>query len=599
MSDHICGDSCPLGMQVCPATGICHPMSRDQPCATLPDTCLIGQTLVQQANGSRLCVDSSTLPPQGMSCTQVGMVFCEELLSCSNLSAVPLCQPCPTGLLRCPNTGACVSNKSLCCDVSNSFCELLDMCIPDTQQCRLPNIAPTISSNLILLETLTSYSPSQNTASSGRMIGRLLGNGSGLALDSQGEELGIAITELSEFTGGQGEWQYALCTGPISACETCSNLGNKWTALPSNITGDVALFLPNTACLRFWRKSLLIEGAAWIRARVWDGSIGGYLSNSSSLVRYQSPHMRAVPQFTNTSSVSEYTTLLVAMLQPLDEPPKFNSTASLSLPSINEDVDLVDNLGATMEDIVVSVDVLKLPVHDSVTVPGLPSVRPPLTVPTYQQLLPAETLTAYFEQATLVNNVRQKRLSSSNVPAVAVSLNGTDSSDGRWQVSLDGDSRHFVYLSDIISSNEQLLLLNTTSRLRFLPADNYHGRPSLNLRAWDGVAPSSLNIMNYNSFTAHLAALSSFSDFSLSIENEVQLVVNSVEDVPTITSSSAQLTPLPYLIRYQYQYVFTVLVTREIASMRTDREYLNDLLYLTLEVPVDVHRLYPDFNSSK
>ena len=586
-------------MGVCPPTNICYPLSHDQSCDPLqPDICLSGQTLVQYANKTRRCVPSSSLPPPGPSCISNGSVFCDKLLTCSNLSAPHLCQLCPDGLFHCPHTSKCLTNAKLCCRVGEYFCDVLDNCISDGLQCRLPNIAPTIPADLIYLETLTLYSPS-TASSSGHMIGVLLGNNNSLAVELQGEELGIAITEVSNVSQQMGEWQYALCNGPITSCRVCSNLSTPWTAVNLNASESSALFLPNTACLHFWRKAIELEGAVWMKAKVWDGNMDGYLSNSSTLVRTQSPHIGTTLPYTNTSSVSQHSTLLTVLLLPLIEPPKFSSSAGLSLPTIVEDVTIVDNLGGTVSDIASPVLVAKLPVHNTSTIPGLPSVPSHLTASSYLDLIPSDVKMSYLQKVDEVNPTRLGREETTNLPGVAVSLQGMDSSAGMWQVSPSGDEHLFVFLTDLLTSPNQALLLNNSSRLRFVPRDNFHGNIALPIRAWDGVAPSSPSNVAMNDFTATVASITSFQSLSLSTAQLVQVQVEQVSDTPVIISSSASLTPLPYTLQYHYQRLFTALVARDPAAMRAkSRASIRDVLHGTLSINLMIHRLYPA-NSSQ
>ena len=575
-------------MGVCPTTSLCFPLSHDQSCdLALPDICVSGQTLVQYANDTRRCAQSSLLPPVGQSCTNNGSIFCDELLTCSNFSAPHLCQHCPDGLLPCPGTNECVVHTKLCCSMDAYFCTVLDQCIATGQQCRLPNLSPVISSDLILVDSLMTYSD----PSPGHMIGVLLGNNDSLAVDSQGEELSIAITAVSSVPQQMGEWQYALCDGPITLCRVCTNLSSPWTTINvASLSESAALFLPNTACIRFWRKTIELEGAVWIRVKLWDGNQDGYISNSTTLVRYRAPFINSTLPYMNTSSVSNHSTLLTTLLIPLVEPPQFSPSSPLSLPTILEDTALVDNLGGAIADVALPEPVAKQPVHNTSTIPGLPAVPAHVQSGSYLDLIPTGDKMAYFQQVAEVNPTRLSRMESSTAPGVAVNLQGAA---GGWQVSPSGDKRLFVYLSDLLSTPDQVLLLHNSSRLRLLPVDNFHGNASLNILPWDGVAPSSSSTIARNDFTVTIATIGSFQSHSLGNTQLLTIQVEEVFDVPVITSSSAEMTPLPYLLQYHYQRLFTVLVAREPAIIRgRNRVELAGILSAALSVIVDIQHLY-------
>ena len=575
-------------MGVCPTTSLCFPLSHDQSCdPSLPDVCVSGQTLVQYVNETRRCVRSSLLPPLGQSCTSNGSIFCDELMTCSNLSAPHLCRLCPIGLLHCSSTNQCVAETKLCCNSNAYFCPVLDRCILNGLQCRLPNIAPVISTNLILLDSLMTYS----SLSPGHMIGALLGNNDSLAVDSQGEELGVAITEASSVEQQMGEWQYALCDGPIILCRACSNLSSPWTTIDAgSISKSTALFLPNTACLRFWRKTIELEGAVWVRVKLWDGNQDGYISNSMTLVRYRAPFVNSTLPFMNTSSFSNHTTLLTTLVLPQVEPPQFSSLSPLSLSTILEDTALVDNLGGVIADVALSELVAKLPVHNTSSIPGLPTVPAHLPDDSYLDLIPTDVKTVYFQQVAEVNPTRLSRTETSNPPGVAVSLQGAVNG---WQVSPSGDDRLFIFISDLLTAPDQVLLLHNASRLRLLPSENYHGNTSLTIRPWDGVAPSSPSSITRNDFTVTIATTTSFQPHSLGTAQQLAVQVEAVFDAPVITSPSAEMSPLPYLLQYHYQRLFTIQVAREPGLMRgRSRSELAGTLSTALEVIVEIQHLY-------
>ena len=586
---------CPSGQSVCPTTDICYSLSHDSPCDT--NTCLIEQTLIQYDNDSRSCALTSTLPDEGQLCSGEGMVYCEGIDLCSNLTASRLCKLCPEDEVACSDTKECVSDIKYCCGYNAYYCQILDNCLAEGTVCKLPNIPPSIPSDLIYFGLLDSYSPTW-PSDNGQMVGLLLGSNDSLGVDSQGEEIGLAITAVANISIEFGEWQYALCYGSLTECQICTSL-SPWVTIDTSVSESIALFLPNTACIRFWRKTIKLEGAVWLRTKAWDGNTDGFEGNSSQLVRFQSPFYGSTLPFTSTGSVSESSTLLTALLLPLSEPPIINSNSNLQLSSIYEDVRLEDNTGDSIQDIVISVSTVYLPVLTESIIIGVPSMDENKMEIYYEDLLPAEAKNTYFQQIMDVNPSRKARLDAQSTgqnPGVAVSISDS-TKNGHWQVSPNGDSQLYVYISDILGSSEQVLLLNTTALLRYLPSENFYGETSIAIYPWDGVIPDSSMEHIIHNVVIYTTTQETLSPYYINDAEYAGIMVVNIVELPSVIQSTVQLTPLPYTIKYTYDSVFTALISQEMESLVGDNDHLEDILFLVLNEPVIVHRLYPASDS--
>ena len=202
-----CAGVCPPGMSVCPTTNVCLEASLSVSCDQTNETCLIGQTLVQRQSGSRYCINSSVLPSVGAMCTDHGSVYCEALNECQNVSSPLLCQPCPSGLFYCETNNSCIANIAECCQDGTYYCDVLRVCIEVILRCEMPNVAPVINSRLIHLESLVTFESNSLYSSQYHVISQLLGNGTRTAVDSQGEQVSIAIVQTSPTQANFGEWQ--------------------------------------------------------------------------------------------------------------------------------------------------------------------------------------------------------------------------------------------------------------------------------------------------------------------------------------------------------------------------------------------------------
>ena len=582
-------------MSVCPTTNLCHFLTLSESCDGSGENCLIGQTLVQRADSSRYCISSEVLPTNGLTCISEGEVYCEALDECSNLTVPLLCQACPTGLQECADTRECVSDLDRCCGFSGYFCDVLDQCLALGERCELPNVAPVIQSSLIYLESILSFDPSDVFSSSGHVIGLLLSNSASPAVDTQGEEVGIAVVEVSSIPLLYGEWQYALCSDTlVDSYGACSNITSAWFPI-ADVSEMNALVLTNSARVRFVRRRVEFSGAVWMRAKLWDGNQDGFLSASRDIIRFSEPHYNSSLPFSGTGAYSENTTLITILVHPLLEPPRFSNQATFQFSSIEEDPVFVMNHGGTIADLVTSVSTPNFAILSEDTIEGFPS-----GAVSFEQLLEPSVSESYYAQVQRVNPTRRERQLAQDLNqdfGVGVSFDPDEKSDGEWQISLDGDARTFVYLDSVISTNDQIVLLNTSARLRFLPNGDFCGSTasSILIRPWDGFWNDSVATLLESSYivTPGNEPNASLSQYNLNEAQKVVIDVVCVADKPVVLMSQAQLDPIPYRITHRYERLFTVLVTREISSLREERERVIDFLELTLRNEVDHRRLYP------
>ena len=589
--DMACAGVCPQGMSVCPTTNICHEASLSESCDLSNATCLIGQTLVQQQNGSRYCTNSSLLPAVGETCTDLGVVYCEALNECQNISAPLLCQSCPDGLFYCESNGSCLANMAECCEENSYYCDVFGECVESGVVCRLANVAPEITSKLIHLESLLTFDLDASNSASGYVIAQFLGNGTHPGVDSQGEQVSIAIVQISPLPASLGEWQYSLCEESDLACLT---LASSWLRIDGDtLSEENALVLPNMARVRFVIRSFELAGAVWLRVKLWDGNEDGYISPSDNLASLSSPqYLTTLPYMTN-GAFSANTTLLTILVHPHIQPPVFNPQASFQFSSIVEDTVFANNYGNIVSDIVSSVNVQDLSPLPGGIVLGLSSL------PNTEQLLPVDVRESYLRDVDRANQVRLQRQAarlSGQLPGVAISLNR--STPGRWQVSLRGDPKRFVSINLLIDDSSQLLLLNTTTRLRFLPNIDFCGSVPILFGAWDGFWDDSVANRFDSGYTVSSLppASASLSHYNLNEWEEVLVDVTCAPDKPVVRVERVLLDPIPYRVAHRYERLFTTLVARDVASVREARDTLESYLQLILQVPVVIKRISKALN---
>lgn len=588
-----CAGECPEGMSVCPTTDICHVTSFTESCDQTNETCLVGQSLIQRNDSSRYCEITTE---RTENCTSEGHVFCESLSECHELTDSYLCLACPTDLVLCVDTGECVSDIVMCCGVDGYFCDVLNLCLEIGMRCELPNIAPLVANPLIYLETIEDFQPV--ASGDGFVVSSLLGD-SERAVDSQGEEISVAIVQASNIGPSYGEWQYAVCENDVTIAGSgdCSAILSNWVPIdPSVLSESNALVLPSSARVRFVKRAIEVDGGVWLRVKLWDGNVDGFISPISDLVRSHTPSFETTLPYTPTSAYSQNTTLLVIVILPLISPPVFNTNASLQLTNIQEDIVFADNLGNQISDIVLSVNIPNFSELAEDRIEGFEDILQDFS----ETLLPRSVRMSYYQQVAIVNPIRKERISAAQhggSPGVAILL-PSDTTSGIWQVSLTGDTRTFVDLNSLLTNFDDILLLSTVARLRFLPATEFCGVEQIPVRPWDGYWDMGVGSPLDNGFLIVTAPESNPSTPAVSITNlnePVWLEVNVMcgQDKPVILVNRVSLTPIPYRIAYRYERVFTLIIDRQASLVREERNRLTDYLLLTLEVPVDIKKISP------
>ena len=586
MSNVACSGTCPAGESLCPPTNLCHPDSTTTPCDT--NTCLIGQTLIQSEDGMRYCALSSTLSTVGEACISYGYVYCAEIDECSNLTAPHLCKYCPEGEIACNDTKVCVNDTKYCCGTNGYYCDVLKKCLLHNEVCILPNIAPNIDKQLIYYGMINEVL----SDAKGKMIGTLVGENDELGIDNQGDEIGIAIVENNATIG---EWQYGECFGGIDICRECSNV-SSWNSIDNFYSEYFALYLPNTACLRFVRNSLHFTGASWLRIKAWDGNANGYISPDSTLVRYQSPYIGNTLPYTPTGSVSNDSTLLSVLVFPINTYPTITE-GKPELTDIVENAPIQVNLGDSVNHIVNSVSVDYLPVLTNDAISGLPSIDGNGNSIDYTNLLPTEAVQQFYTAIDSLNPTRSDRISSNHNPGIAVQLHSEDEGNGDWQVSLNGDPQLYTNIKNVVGNTDRLLMLSTSALIRYIPMQYFSGTAILAVYPWDGVVPGASIQHSVNGFIAHTAIRDDFDPFSINNVTLLSVTVLKSDQAPVITTTTVLMSPIPYAMEFEYPELFTVTTQRDYDALDMDGDDIGNVLYLVLSHPVEVHHIFPAPNS--
>jgi protocadherin Fat 4 len=578
-SNHACNGSCSSGQSRCKTTNICYPLSHESPCDT--NICLINQTLIQRSDETRYCSLSSLLPANGRSCIGDNQIYCEHIGLCSNLSNPNLCQLCPNGSVACPDTKDCVTDIRFCCGFNRYYCEIHNSCLPDTQQCRPLNVVPSTSSSLLHVSSVVTYSV-QPPTSNGSMIGMIIGNGS-VAVDDQQEELSIVVTAVKNIPLAEGEWQYTLCDAPFNVCKSCSQDSKLWVTI-SNVSEMSALYLPSTACIRFWRKSVALEGAVWLRVKLWDGNIDGYQSNSTNLVRNITPYYDDI---NDDGSLSQNYTNILVLLLPLTAQPSLGSSGPQSLTPIHEDINIAYNTGDNIDRIITNIKTEHLPVLVNSYIDGLPQG---VTL----DMIPYHSKIEYFSQIENTNIVRQKRVQAVETKQLSgIAIYFVTESVNDWQVSFNNDPQLYVYLKDVLISPDQVLLVNTSISIRYLAPPNVNGMKSLGIRPWDGIISRNLTEIKLVHFSSVLTTnINVFNGNHFGNHNLLQIYIESIPDIPVIFQPTVLLPAIPYTIAYTYESVYVALINESIDVLRPEKLIIEDMLYLTLTQPAKIHRFY-------
>ena len=152
-------------------------------------------------------------------------------------------------------------------------------------------------------------------------------------------------------------------------------------------------------------------------------------------------------------------------------------------------------------------------------------------------------------------------------------------------------------MDSVINTSSQILLLNTTARLRYLPHVNFCGEASIRIRPWDGFWNETVATCLENGYivTSSAGQQASLCSFNLNEWEEAEIRVSCVHDKPVVSQILVVMDPIPYRITYRYERLFTVLVARKANSLRAE---FSDFLQLILQQPVDIRRFSPA-NSSR
>ena len=545
-------------------------------------------------DGTRECHPTSSLPPAAQGCAEE-QPYCIAIDECANLSSLTPCPTCPRDQVLCTDTRECVVSPLRCCGENGFFCEILDQCLGNGDTCKPPNIPPSVFAPLIHLGSIVDFDPDASKSGDGHVIRAFLSNDSGNnpAIDSQGEEVSVAVIEIPEISQWLGEWQYSVCIGLPGSTEEDSCEVAEWVAV-EGVSEDNALLLPSSARIRFARRTVEVEGAVWLRVKLWDGNEDGYLSSAVDLVRYSQPRHADTTPFSATGAFSENSTLLSLLLFPTLPLPTVSPHSTLTLSPIPEDTPITGNPGNTIEEVVIQVLVPDLPALPEEEILGFPDA--PSFVGNYGNLFPAETREGFFTRVAEVNPTRLERQSVREqglVPGVGIRLGSQDDGEakGRWQVSWNGDVRQFVYVDSLLSSTNQILLLNATARIRFIPIPDYCGQVSIPFQPWDGYWNESGTSRSENVFLITMET--TLSPYNLNEVLEATQTIECVPDKPLFLVNRLQLDPIPYYISYDYERLITLNVSVETSVLRGERERLSELLHVAMDIGVSIVRIAP------
>ena len=482
-----------------------------------------------------------------------------------------------------------MTSPTHCCGQHGFYCDILSQCLFQGDTCSLPNATPIAFTTLIHVESILNFDP--DISGDGHVISELLSNNSNSpVVDSQGEEVSIAVIEISDLLPSFGEWQFSTCAmngnqSSLRGGAECE-LG-EWEPMEM-VSEDHALLLPSVARLRFVRRAVELEGAVWMRVKLWDGNEDGYLSPTTDAVRYSQPHYSNTLPFSATGPFSENSTLLTALLFPVIPRPSL-SLSPPTLSPLKEDTPITSNPGDTVEELVVRVLIPDLPVLPENVIRGFPHT---LFLAEFEHLEPLE-VKEYLTRVKEVNPTRLQRQSIMErglAPSVGIRLSiDDDEVKGRWQVSWNGDVRQFVYVTSLLSSTNQILLLNTSARIRFVPVPDYCGQVSIPFQAWDGYWNETEINQSERGFLVALDT--SLSQYNVNQVVLATLAVECVPDKPVFLVNRVQLEPVPYYISYNYEQLLTLIVSMETGVLRDERDRLSELLHVTLEQEINILRI--------
>ncbi|KAI6659268.1 protocadherin Fat 4-like [Oopsacas minuta] len=570
-----CNGVCSLNYSLCAADNLCYPNTISSlPCDNQNTICLNGYILVQLSDQSRVCTHPSDLPAMGQICNTLGKVYCDEIDSCQNIQNNPsLCQLCSSQEFQCPDTNECVSSSKMCCSTSDYFCNITDSCLSADLSCPpvSSNIAPTIPSKAILLPS----------SSLGSVIGLLLGDGTAVGVDTQMEEVAIAIICQFPVDNLSGYWQYIKCRdGPTDVYGACSVLEYPWIDLPVTTSIDNAFILPPNYRIRFVRMQTVLEGSVWLRAHLWDGFNEAVETDSLSVVREADPHFAFLPPFESNSAFSQEYLYFVSIFNPVTSFPAFISPNIVSFPDIEEDYSSLQNNGVLLSELLGGVYSPNLYVISTTVVLGLP----PSEATDIQNSLPSSSLTSYFSSVVSTNIIRSRRLSVT----AGFLLASVNDDQGVWQVTATGRQSDWYPITSILDNTNQLLYIPLESRVRFIPNEHTHSTATISIHPWDGTSQGlSMQTVTIRDVTYQVANVLPTA-FALGDANSMSLHIISAPDNPVVIINELLLPTIPYFIQYRRDNVFVIELEMSVDMFKQQQDLLSNYFAVLFHSTVSI-----------
>jgi len=189
---------------------------------------------------------------------------------------------------------------------------------------------------------------------------------------------------------------------------------------------------------------------------------------------------------------------------------------------------------------------------------------------------------------------RQNAIQSGQYPGVGVSFDATGSLTDTWQVTLTGDPRRFIYLDSVINTSSQILLLNTTARLRYLPNVDFCGEVSIRIRPWDGFWNETIATRLENGYivSSSLSQQASLSSYNLNDWEEAKIRVSCVPDKPVISQIQVMMDPIPYRISYRYERLFNSISSQRDQLIQSRKGTFLRLSATDLQQPVEHQEIF-------
>ena len=298
-----------------------------------------------------------------------------------------------------------------------------------------------------------------DSANTGTSVGTLVVNGSITDVDVTTAPEAIYVKTIDN---ANGVWQYKLANG-------------SWADI-TGLSPTSVLLLDSSDALRFvpnpdYNGSSSISFGAWDKSNLSETVKAGSLVDTTGSTAYSSATDTAAITITGVN----------------DSAPQLDSTLSLTLASVVEDVTGDSNAGTTVA-----------------------------------SLLPNGAIT-------------DADLPSGTAAAKAIQVRSLDNSNGVWQFKLAAAGSNWTPIVLTGSNAGKGLLLGPTDSLRFVPATNYNGPSSITFGAWD---QSTGKAGDYLTTTGAGTSTSALSLDTLT----VGITVTPVNDAPVATPDMAVTT---------------------------------------------------------